>query len=1519
MCGIVCYFGGAANSLTRLLTAMSAIIYRAPDSTGIGLFGDEQEPVRLRKSLGSVSQLSRALLNAAAYPNQSAKLMDLWISPEKLFSFREHQRQLLEFQDHPFSAYAAVLFGDQKPPAIDELISAEGEMRHLKPGTPGRAEPLPIFFIQSPEDLRTRIRQLTTAYDLPPVVIRALMQHALESCIREEKASAGETGADTGKITEILNTFERIFDEILSGDVFFQDTPYAEPSPDQNPFAEHPEARDLVWQYLKKIPFQIPSDYDRDGVRCTFRILDAALMCRLRMHPEWHTKIQHVLESLWPPARELPNTDWQTLYQAEKGANVYGWGAASLMTYLRKTEILPLFGQMPGQDGRASELRDGDSDPICLRFLSEPVMAHGRWALQSAVTVRNAHPFHDVLRQRCISLNGQFSSSVETETRDFLEQVVGMPFRTENSSEYFSLLWGYYFENLFMEKKRYDEIRLQMDTGLDDYHMGSHSIDFRVYRQLRDKSPEALDELAFLEAVRRMKSDGGQIAVAGISLHSPRRLYVACHNRPAFVVQRVDNDDIMIVSDINAALGLFSQTVIQDCTDQLRNLMDQHQSELRNSDNRSDAETARLLRNQVQAENSLLEPFRVTVFPLEGEEIFVRLETLFEDGQLTRRARIFDFEGNLLPDVEAFSTVLNPLQIRKSLYSSFYETHLNQVPERFHHILRFHIPESEKLPRFDLRERMLARRFGPTFGNLKRILLVGMGSALNMGRIARPVFRHLLPDLDVRVVQPTEVDDIRTMVFPEKDLAVMMSWSSTTADMVEFAKDLRAAGVLMIGVTEKVFADMALICRKSAGVIPVMSGEEVTVSGIKSTLCMLFCLNLLGVWLGEKMRQTAIWEHVEQLRQIPNQLSDLLTDQQAGRFAKHLAEKNTRSHACILIGDTVFLPVCQEGALKLEECSWSSIGRAVDYQDVLSENGLKEKIADDPDGHLVIVSALTCARMDEALELIRLLHTKNVRFSVLAAAHSPHEEDIRRHSQGNCFFLPDAHEAALPFLMTLFFYRFTLEFARARGRKDDEFPRNRAKSVTVGRSRPHVRRSSGGELMALARVNAMLRSAGDAFPCSGESQWELEAVSDEQKQAYRQMRLLGDALSAPDALGHFFPELRDAARGRIAELGRIIFDEIREGGEMLFLPCDPEAETAARNLACQWQRFTECPMHVLRFNEQHFRFHEDAVLFCLGTRAPNPAKIAENLKDLNHPLVWIGPALPSDTAQMFRAYFPSVSDKGIRLYAAICVLFTEAWKSYAPEKGTILSNHFCHAGNHIRTLLGHGELHRYIRMVMQANRKYHTGFYIGPPAGTGRTWVRIFDRVPRPDMAWHSFGACAHGPMATVDNNVSAKYVRLIARDKMISGYGEKKVIHWEDHYLGGMSSDEFLSGTPFPEPPEHLRPRPFFAEGAWYIPALRPDYDTMEDNLIFLDATRNHYFGQALDELSVLGCRYVRIILITQDAFVQMPDKRALFTHPFSHLIRIPSPGAEGEVVPISGFVLPFLMEIMGMAMAGN
>jgi len=107
MCGIVAYFGGAGNNLTRILTAMSAIIYRAPDSTGVGFLGDDVNPMRVRKSLGSVAQLIPVLLDDPAYPNPASELLSVFTAESGGTPVQDLQRRLM-FEDliHPFVSQA---------------------------------------------------------------------------------------------------------------------------------------------------------------------------------------------------------------------------------------------------------------------------------------------------------------------------------------------------------------------------------------------------------------------------------------------------------------------------------------------------------------------------------------------------------------------------------------------------------------------------------------------------------------------------------------------------------------------------------------------------------------------------------------------------------------------------------------------------------------------------------------------------------------------------------------------------------------------------------------------------------------------------------------------------------------------------------------------------------------------------------------------------------------------------------------------------------------------------------------------------------------------------------------------------------------------------------------------------------------------------------------------------------------------------------------------------------------------
>ena len=151
----------------------------------------------------------------------------------------------------------------------------------------------------------------------------------------------------------------------------------------------------------------------------------------------------------------------------------------------------------------------------------------------------------------------------------------------------------------------------------------------------------------------------------------------------------------------------------------------------------------------------------------------------------------------------------------------------------------------------------------------------------------------------------------------------------------------------------------------------------------------------------------------------------------------------------------------------------------------------------------------------------------------------------------------------------------------------------------------------------------------------------------------------------------------------------------------------------------------------------------------------------------------------------------------------------------------------------------------------------------------------------------------------------------------MVSLYGESQVKEWERAYLDGKRTDDFLLNPAF-DPSQRLK-TPFFAEGSWYLPMLKPEYDTTNDNLIIMDATSDRYFDHAIDELSTFGCRHARIIVVTQKTFQNSPDKKALYIYPIANLISIPCIMGVKDNLPISDFLLPFGMNLLAVEMANT
>ncbi|MCP3955856.1 MAG: hypothetical protein GY697_27120, partial [Desulfobacterales bacterium] len=614
MCGIVGYFGGAGNSLTRLMTAMSAIIYRAPDSTGIGLFGDDHEPIRLRKSLGSIVQLLDELRTEAVYTHPEALLHHVLAPNADDHDKLRQQQRLLAFEGFDPQPDKTQPNG----PDFDALVDIEAEQpARLVPGCAGKALFQPEYRIRSRKNLSRLINLLITGYDLSPLVIHTFIRSALAETIVRRR----EAGTISASAFDILAAFDDLFEATRAGarvKRLRHRTPRHLPKP--------PNARKQLWQCLIETVIRIPVDYNREGVCCLFRLLDAALLSRMAGEPDLAAELNRVLDMMWLPSQRPHRFDWRSLYAAEKGLNVYGWAGAAALTYLQREVYLPAVTADLTGDAlmKAQAVVPGQTDPMLLRYLATPIIAHGRWAMQSAVTEKNAHPFMDAHCRRALALNGQFDSRVEARLRTFLESVGDYRLRSDNSAEYAALLWGHFYNQLGTEQRRSDLVRRQVEENMADIAIGSQSIDFSVYHRVRDRMAADLDRMAFVAAARQIVRDGGQIAVAGISLVSPQRLYVASHNRPVFIVRRLENDDFMVVSDINAALGLFPQALVEKTINELERMKNRQATDVAKM--RGEGADRALLRTLTASfaedRDRLLEPFAVEIHPLDGEEIF---------------------------------------------------------------------------------------------------------------------------------------------------------------------------------------------------------------------------------------------------------------------------------------------------------------------------------------------------------------------------------------------------------------------------------------------------------------------------------------------------------------------------------------------------------------------------------------------------------------------------------------------------------------------------------------------------------------------------------------------------------------------------------------------------------------------------------------------------------------------------------------------------------------------------------
>lgn len=771
-----------------------------------------------------------------------------------------------------------------------------------------------------------------------------------------------------------------------------------------------------------------------DPVRHAFRLLGQHVASQIQVEPDLRSTLTTKMRNLFPGASY---DDWTQAWLDELSWNIPGAAYTVAVRHFQETTA-GLSSQIPDQDWG----RIGD---ITARAMTQVVMGHGRWAMVGEVTAENTHPFLDRSQTRAVCENGSHNAKLLLDMRSEQERwwwERGVPededvHRSENTTEVIAYEW--------------ERAYLQLTEG------PLSSQDQKVLEKLRQADIQDRDEQALRLALSRL-TEGNAHACSFHSLRHPGTLYISSHNKPIAIIKQGGSpqgpDPVMVASDINAGLMLWPGPVV----DQAANRINQ----LRENMTRDGAN-----QEQIQKEiQSILDRFKVEVIFLDrdlygGEELLARLETRVREDEVEQIVDVTKYDGTPL-EAEFQEMNLNPSMVGKGGYPSYTEFHIAEIPDVLDRIItryvradQIHLASHRKdleIYSPGLNEAVLQDAFGPRLEQLQRIILIGEGSSFRDAQAVAPLFRHLLPDLNIVTFHPVEVLNLGEAVDPETDLVLEISWSGTTDSVLKTDGWLNEQGLMRLGVTGRPQSDLGRRTSASAGTLDVQSGEEISVATVKGFESILMTLYLIALRLttlrGAFPKVDLQRLQNELIGDLPRHVRELVEDKNRRDRTRTIAQHCSEYNKVAVIGDS---PICIEGELKIEELA-QIVACPFAFNAESLRSLIERSAAVDRDRlrTLFVINATNPKAVEQVRPLLAYLQSLDV-YAVIHTIDTEETREWGKLSHTDIILSPQVSGFFQPLIDALFYFDFAVALAYARGLSPQEVdrPRNLAKSVTT--------------------------------------------------------------------------------------------------------------------------------------------------------------------------------------------------------------------------------------------------------------------------------------------------------------------------------------------------------------------------------------------------------------------------------------------------------------------------------------
>lgn len=200
---------------------------------------------------------------------------------------------------------------------------------------------------------------------------------------------------------------------------------------------------------------------------------------------------------------------------------------------------------------------------------------------------------------------------------------------------------------------------------------------------------------------------------------------------------------------------------------------------------------------------------------------------------------------------------------------------------------------------------------------IKRVYIIGCGSAYHVGVAARYVFENLAR-LPVEVDVASEFR-YRNPVLEPDSLAVIISQSGETADTLAALRLCKERGIKTVGIVNVVGSSIA---READSTLYTWAGPEIAVATTKAYSTQLAACYLMAIAFGEKrgiLSEERSCQLVEEFQTLPEKIEKTLEDKERIQW---FASKYANAHDAFFIGRGLDYAVALEGSLKFKEISY---------------------------------------------------------------------------------------------------------------------------------------------------------------------------------------------------------------------------------------------------------------------------------------------------------------------------------------------------------------------------------------------------------------------------------------------------------------------------------------------------------------------------------------------------------------------------------------------------------------------